>query len=115
MYWMADVENRIKKGNLVLFARNSDFLHELATLIQEQNHRALVLWAFDCADETVQDLLERYPDEKRLEAAVLAAKEWAFGKVKMPVAKRAILQAHGAAKEIASLADIALCHPVGQA
>jgi len=115
MNWMHDVENRIKKKNLLLFARNSEFLSDLATLIQEQNHRALVLWAFEFADEAVQGMLERYPDEKRLESAVLTSRKWASGKVKMPVAQRAILQAHAVAKELDSLEDIALCHAIGQA
>lgn len=34
--------------------------------------------------------------------------------MKMPVAKRAILDCHAFAKEITSLEDIALCHAVGQ-
>lgn len=40
---------------------------------------------------------------------------WASGKVKMPIAKRAILDCHAAAKEISSAADIARFHAVGQA
>ncbi|WP_051571951.1 putative immunity protein [Ruminiclostridium cellobioparum] len=84
-------------------------------MIQEQNHRTMVLWAFEFADETAQKLFERYPNKKRLGSAVLTSKDWAAGKVKMPVAKRAILQAHAVAKEIDSLEDIALCHAIGQA
>lgn len=75
----------------------------------------MVLWAFEFADETVQRLSDRYPNENRLKSAVSASKDWAAGKVKMPVAQRAILQAHAVAKEIDSLEDIALCHAVGQA
>ena len=115
MNWLNEVQNRIKRKNLVLFAKNSDFLTDLALLIKEQNHRTMVLWAFEFADETVKMLLERYPNEKRLESAVQTAKDWAAGKVKMPVAKRAILQVHAVAKEIESLEDIALCHAIGQA
>ncbi len=73
------------------------------------------MWAFEFADETAQKLFERYPNKKRLGSAVLTSKDWAAGKVKMPVAKRAILQAHAVAKEIDSLEDIALCHAIGQA
>ncbi len=115
MDWLNEVQNRIKRKNQILFAKNSEFLADLAALIQEQNHRTMVLWAFEFADETVQTLLERYPDEKRLESAVLTSKNWAAGKVKMPVAQRAILQAHAVVKEIDSPEDIALCHAVGQA
>jgi len=115
MNWLNEVQNRIKRKNQVLFAKNSEYLTDLAALIQEQKHRTMVLWAFEFADETVQRLFERYPNEKRLESAVLTSKDWAAGKVKMPVAKRAILQAHAVAKEIGSLEDIALCHAIGQA
>lgn len=115
MDWLNEAQNRINKKNKVLFAKDSAFLADLAALIQEQNHRTMVLWAFEFADETVQSLFARYPNEKRLEAAVLTSKAWAAGKVKMPVAKRAILQAHAVAKEIDALEDIALCHAIGQA
>ena len=115
MDWLDEVQNRVGRKNQVLFAKDSEFIADLAALIQEQNHRTMVLWAFEFADETVRKLLERYPNEKRLESAVLASKDWAAGKLKMPVAQRAILQAHAVAKEIDSLEDIALCHAIGQA
>jgi hypothetical protein len=115
MNWLNEVQNRIKRKNQILFAKDSEFLTDLSALIQDQNHRTMVLWAFEFADETVQMLFERYPNEKRLESAVLISRDWAAGKLKMPVAKRAILQAHAVAKEIDSLEDIALCHAIGQA
>jgi len=115
MDWINEVQNRLKRKNQILFAKNSEFLADLAALIQEQNHRTMVLWAFEFSDEAVQKLFERYPNEKRLESAVLTSKDWAAGKVKMPVAQRAILQAHAVAKGIDSPEDVALCHAVGQA
>ncbi|QRN85693.1 hypothetical protein JR334_00120 [Clostridia bacterium] len=115
MSWLNEVQTRIKRRNQILFAKNSEFLADLAGLIQEQNHRTMVLWAFEFADEAVQRLSERYPDEKRLETAVSISKDWSAGKVKMPIAQRAILQAHAVAKEIDSLEDRALCHAIGQA
>ena len=115
MEWLRTVEDRIRRKNKILFSETDMFLEDLASLIKEQNHRTLVLWAFEFADEIVQKMLKRYPDEKRLERAVLLSKDWAAGKVKMPVAKQAILQAHGVAKEIEDVEDIALCHAVGQA
>ncbi len=115
MDWINEVQNRLKRKNQILFAQDSEFLADLSILIGEQNHRTMVLWAFEFADETVRKLFERYPNENRLESAVLTSKAWAAGKVKMPVAQRAILQAHAVAKEIDSLEDIALCHAIGQA
>lgn len=115
MDWLNEVQSRIKRKNQVLFSKDSEFLEDLTALIQEQNHRTMVLWAFELADETAGKLRKRYPDERRPEEAVAISKAWAAGKVKMPEAKRAILQAHAFAKEIDSLEDIALCHAVGQA
>lgn len=115
MDWLSEVQNRIKRKNRILFSKESEFLEDLTALIREQNHRTMVLWAFEFADETVKKMSERYPDEKRLKTAVLLSKEWAAGIVKMPEAQRAILQAHAAAKELDSLEEIALCHAVGQA
>jgi hypothetical protein len=113
--WVDEVRGRIKRKNQVLFAKDSEFLRDLIALIQEQNHRTMVLWAFEFADETAQRLTARYPEEKRFEEAVTAAKDWAAGKVKMPFAKRAILQVHSVAKEVDSPEDSALCHAIGQA
>ncbi len=115
MNWIAEAQGRIKRKNQVLFAKDSEFLQDLIRLIQEQNHKTMVLWACEFADETVQKLTARYPGEKRFEEAVTASKDWAAGKVKMPFAKQAILQVHAVAKEITSLEDIALCHAIGQA
>ncbi len=115
MDWMEEVQGRIKRKNQILFSKNSEYLQDLLALIETQNHRTMVLWAFEFAEEAVQTLNERYPEETRPNEAVAASRAWAAGKVKMPVAQRAILQAHAFAKEIASQEDIALCHAVGQA
>lgn len=115
MDWKAEVEMRLKRGNQLLFAKESAVLTDLNALIQEQNRRTLALWAFELADATVQTLSERYPDETRLKTAVQLSREWAAGNVKMPVAKQSILQAHAVAKELDSLEDQALCHAIGQA
>ena len=115
MDWLDDVRDRLKKKNQILFAKNSAYLQDLAELMQNQHHKAMVLWAFEFADETVGKLFVKYPDEKRPQNAVLASKAWAAGTMKMPAAQRAILDAHAFAKEITSSEDIALCHAIGQA
>lgn len=112
---MKEAQNRIDRKNQILFTQDSDFLRDVVAVVQEQNHQTLVLWAFEFADKTVQKLSMRYPHEQRLKIAVATAKEWAAGNVKMPIAQRAILQAHAVAKEINSPEDIALCHAIGQA
>lgn len=115
MNWVDEVRESVKRKNQILFSKKSEFLQDLILLIDEQKHQPMVLWAFEFADETVEKLYERYPTETRPGEAVALSKDWAAGKVKMPLAKRAILQAHAFAKEIDSLEDIALCHAIGQA
>jgi hypothetical protein len=75
----------------------------------------MVLWAFGFAEEIVKKLELKYPNEYRPRQALATTKLWAAGKIKMPTAKRAILDCHAFAKEINSQEDIALCHAVGQA
>ncbi|WP_058764292.1 putative immunity protein [Exiguobacterium chiriqhucha] len=115
MDWMTEVELRLKRGNQLLFAKDSVLLIDLNEVIQAQDRRTLALWAFELADEAVQALSERYPDETRLKTAVQLSRAWAAGNVKMNVAKQAILQAHTVAKELDSFEDQALCHAIGQA
>ncbi len=115
MDWLEEVNGRMKRHLSVLFRKESPCLQGLQLLIQEQHHRTMVLWAFEFAEEAVGVLLERYPNEPRPLDALVQARNWAGGTVKMPVAQRAILGAHAFAKEITSPEDIALCHAVGQA
>lgn len=48
MDWLDEVRARDKRGNQVLFAKDSAFLEDLRSMIASQSHRVLVLWALDC-------------------------------------------------------------------
>ena len=98
-----------------MFAKDAEFLQDLAMLLGEQNHRIVALWALELAAESVEKLEEKYPDESRPREALEAARAWAAGDIKMRLAQRKILDCHAFAKEITSKEDIALCHSVGQA
>ena len=90
-------------------------LDNLRHLIGQANRRALILWALELAEETARELVEKYPEDHRPWEAIAASRAWASGEIKMPVAKRAILNCHAMAKELTEPADIARCHAVGQA
>lgn len=109
-----DVGEKLKRKNQILFSRESECLQELLGLIRKTDQRVMILWAFECMKAPLQRLKEKYPEDNRAETAVVLSAEWARGKVKMPVAKKAILDCHAAAKEIADPCDIALYHAVGQ-
>jgi hypothetical protein len=111
----SDVEIKLKKRNKILFSRESQCLQELIKLIQLQNHRTLVMWALDCANLTLEQFESKYPDEQRPRTCLELCEAWARGKIKMPIAKRSILDCHAVAKEIDDEEYGALCHAIGHA
>ncbi len=115
MDWIGEVQLKLKKKNQVLFAKDSAFLQDVMVLFQNQNHRVMALWAFDLAEESVEQLKAKYPDEKRPRQALEAARDWACGKIKMRLAQRKILDCHAFAKETVRKEDAAICHAIGQA
>ena len=115
MGWKQIIENRMKSRRQILFSKDDDGIMALNLLIDELPRKAVILWALDLAEETVKLLETKYPLDERPRTALTMTRKWAAGEVKMPVAKRAILDCHAVAKEISSTADIARCHAVGQA
>ncbi|HSP46473.1 MAG TPA: hypothetical protein VLN47_00100 [Clostridiaceae bacterium] len=111
----SDVEMKLKKRNQILFSRDSECLQELVHLIQLQNHRTLVLWALDCASFTLEEFEAKYPEEPRPRTCLDRCMAWAKGEIKMPLAKRAILDAHAVAKDLDDPEYSALCHAIGHA
>ena len=111
----SDIKGKLQKGNKILFTRDSSCLQKLIRLIELQKHRTLVMWAFECAIIPLRLFEEKYPTEHRPRIALEMCKAWSKGEVKMPVAKKAILDAHATAKEIEDNAYIALCHAIGHA
>ena len=113
--WLAEVSAKAKRRNQILFSKESFLLDNLRHLIDQANRRVLILWALELAEDTVLQLAERYPEDLRPGEAIAASRAWTAGEIKMPIAKRAILNCHAMAKELTDLADIARCHAVGQA
>jgi hypothetical protein len=111
----SDVEIKLKKRNKILFSRESQCLQDLIKLIQLQNHRTLVMWALDCAKVTLEQFEAKYPDELSPRICLELCEDWARGKIKMPLAKQAILASHAVAKKINDSEYGALCHAIGHA
>lgn len=112
--WQNEVEQKLKRKNKILFNRQSDCLQDLIHLIENQKHRTLVLWAFDCMNEAITTIETHYPNETRPSEALKKCQQWSQGKIKMPEAKKALLSVHAIAKEITDPVDQALCHAIGQ-
>ena len=110
-----DVNLKIKRKNKIYFSKDSDCLRNLRSLMEEQKHRTLVLWALDCGRVTLEQFEDKYIDENRPRICLDLCELWAKGKIKMPIAKRAILDAHAVAKTINDKEYEALCHAIGHA
>ena len=111
----SDVEIKLRKRNKILFSRDSQCLQDLIKLIQLQNHRTLVMWALDSAKVPLEQFEAKYSDEVRPRICLELCEDWARGKIKMPRAKRAILDSHAVAKEINDSEYAALCHGIAHA
>ena len=109
------IAERIKKKNKLFFRKNDCFLLPLKKSLEENDRRVTVLWALEFAEKAAGELKKKYPFDDRPVKAVVFSKLWASGEIKMPQAKKAILDCHALAKELTCLEDAALCHAVGQA
>lgn len=111
----ASIQAKLNRGNQILFSRDSECLQELIRLIGIQKHRTLVMWALDCAQEPLEYFESKFPNVARPRRALELCEAWARGAIKMPEAKRAILDSHAVAKEIDDIEGIALAHAIGHA
>jgi len=63
-----------------------------------RDHRALVLWAADCAERVLPYFEEKYPKDARPRKAVEAARAWARGEIALSEVRAAAFAAHAAAR-----------------
>lgn len=76
------------------------YIQSLMKLIETQSKSTLVHWSVDYAEEVLLPLWSKhYPNDLRPQNALLAARDWLEGKIKLPVAKKQILDCHAAARE----------------
>jgi hypothetical protein len=93
--------------------------HQAFWLFFNRNdHKALALWATDCAEHVLPLFEEKYPRDTRPRDAIRTLREWVrTGKFSMPVIRGASLAAHAAAKEVQEKEQVAslAAHAAGQA
>ena len=51
--WLDKGKAKARRGNQILFSKDSLLFRELTPLIQAQNRRTVTLWALDLAEEAV--------------------------------------------------------------
>lgn len=77
------------------------YIQSLMKLIESQSKETLANWAIDYAEQVILPLWSEggRMGDQRPGAALIAAREWLSGKIKLPQAKAAILDCHAAARE----------------
>ena len=91
MDWLTEAERRLRRGNRILFTRESPLLQDLLLVMEGMDRRPLVRWALEQAGRAADALAKRYPADDRPARALAAGARWASGEIKMPEARRAIL------------------------
>ncbi len=78
---------------------NAPYIQSLVKLIKTQSKTTLVHWAVDYSEIVILPLWSKYiPNDKRPQNALIAAREWILGSIKLPQAKAAILECHASAR-----------------
>lgn len=99
------------------------YMQSLMKLIETQSKTTIANWCLSYVEENILPIFGKtHPDDTRPQAALAAARDWLDGKIKLPAAKKSILDAHAAAREAetnpatgASCAAQAAARAVGQA
>lgn len=76
------------------------YIWPLMKLIETQSKHTIAAWCVAYAEENILPIYEKdYLDDARPRKALAAAKSWMEGEIKLPEAKRFILDCHAAARE----------------
>ncbi len=107
-----------KKPRKMLGSTDSPNILSLMALIQTQSRKTIATWCMDYAETHILPIYEKHrPGDERPRHALLAARDWLQGLVKLPCIKNIILnEAHAAARENEDFPVVqAAARAVGQA
>lgn len=80
---------------------DAPYVQLLMRQIETQSKSTLTHWAVDYADRVLLPLWgKHYPDDSRPQAALNAARQWQAGIIKLPQARKMILECHAAARQV---------------
>ena len=83
--------------------------------LKDEDHKALALWAADCAEHVLAYFEQTRPEDKRPRRAVEAARAWVRGDLNMTEARKAAFASHAAAREVENPAAQAAARAAGHA
>ena len=70
-----------------------------STADSEGHHKALAVWAADCAERVLMNFETELPEDNRPRKAIEAARSWVCGELAMTKCREAAFAAHAAARE----------------
>ena len=78
-------------------------IQALMQLIETQSKATLANWAIHYSEQVLMPIWEKsFPGDERPKEALEAARQWLSGAIKLPEAKKKILECHGAARDAES-------------
>jgi len=87
----------MKKSKFSLAQHKNHFFE----LVKKTDHKALALWAIDCAERVMPYFEEKYPEDHRPRQAIETLQTWInTGVFKMAIIRKASLASHAAAREV---------------
>lgn len=87
----------------------------IVELLSKQDHRTLVLWATDCAENVLPYFEEKYPKDSRPRKAIEVGRAWLRGEIAMSEARTAAFATHAAARDTNQAAACATARAAGHA
>jgi len=87
----------------------------IAELLSKLDHKTLVIWATDCAQNVLPYFEEKYPKDNRPRKAIEAGRAWIRGEIAMSEARTAAFAAHAAARDANTDAARAAARAAGHA
>jgi len=89
-----------KKYRKMLTDWDAPYIQSIVAIVETQSKQTLANWCIDYAHEKLLPIYEaEYPGDFRTHNAIDAAREWLAGNIKLPQAKKIILECHAAARE----------------
>jgi hypothetical protein len=89
--------------------------NETKKKLDRQDHKALALWAADCAEHVLPYFENECPKDARPRKAIEAGRAWGRGVIKVGEAREAALAAHAAARDVNQAAARAAARSAGHA
>lgn len=91
----------MSKHRKMLSDWNAPYIQSLVKLIETQSKPTLANWCVSYCDAHLLPVYERHcPGDARPRNALVAARDWLDGKIRLPQAKAAILDCHNAARAL---------------